>query len=232
MRYKGILLDLDNTLYDYKTAHQPALRATIDWLSEKTGVDVEKLKSAYKEARDQTHEQLYGQGASHSRLLYFQRLLEILSISPCSLALESEKLYWHEFFKYMLFRPNALAYLDAVADVPIALLTDLTAQIQFEKILSLGLENRLAAVVTSEEAGAEKPDARMFLLALKKLKLNTDDVCMIGDNWQRDIVGATALGIKSYWYINEAAPAAGELEQFSSMVTAFESFQTLIEVFG
>ncbi|MBX9668612.1 MAG: HAD family hydrolase [Candidatus Obscuribacterales bacterium] len=231
MPFKGILLDLDNTLYDYKTAHQPALQVAVDWLSEQTGVDEETLKSAYKAARDQTHEQLHGQGASHSRLLYFQRVLEILSLSPFSMALQSEQVYWNEFFKHMQFRPRALDYLDVVGDLPIALLTDLTSQIQFQKVLSLQLENRLAAVVTSEEAGAEKPDARMFLLALKKLKLTTDDVCMIGDNWQRDIVGATALGIKSYWYINESGPAPGELEQYSSMVTAFDSFQTLIEVF-
>jgi len=53
--------------------------------------------------------------------------------------------------------------------------------------------------VTSEEAGKEKPHPYMFMLALQKLNLQTNDVCMIGDSFKKDIFGASNLNIKSIW---------------------------------
>ena len=49
-------------------------------------------------------------------------------------------------------------------------ITDLTAQIQFRKLVYFGLDELFDYVVTSEEAGADKPDKKAFELALKKLK--------------------------------------------------------------
>jgi putative hydrolase of the HAD superfamily len=53
--------------------------------------------------------------------------------------------------------------------------------------------------VTSEEAGKEKPHPFIFHLALEKLKIQKYDVCMIGDSYSKDIVGAINLEIKSIW---------------------------------
>jgi putative hydrolase of the HAD superfamily len=81
--------------------------------------------------------------------------------------------------------------------IPTALVTDMTAQIQMRKIVYFELEHAFDAVVTSEEAGAEKPDPRIFELAVKKLGLagKSARIWMIGENAKKDIVGAReALG--------------------------------------
>lgn len=54
--------------------------------------------------------------------------------------------------------------------------------------------------VTSEAVGVCKPDERMFLTALKAMKLTKDDVdhiVMIGNNLKRDVLGANRMGITS-----------------------------------
>jgi HAD superfamily hydrolase (TIGR01549 family) len=58
------------------------------------------------------------------------------------------------------------------------------------------------AFAISGEVGVAKPDARMFHHALRQLGIARADygrVIMLGNNLERDIKGANALGIVSVW---------------------------------
>ena len=55
-------------------------------------------------------------------------------------------------------------------------------------------------IVTSEEVGIEKPSTQMFYTILQKLNLNPCDVIMIGDNYDKDIIGAINANILGYWF--------------------------------
>ncbi len=89
---------------------------------------------------------------------------------------------------------------------------DLTTQIQFRKLIYLELNLRFEFIVTSEEAGEDKPHRSGFNLALHKLNSQQDSsevnaqtgkIWMIGDNMKYDIEGAknainaTTLALKS-----------------------------------
>lgn len=231
MPFRGALLDLDNTLYDYEEAHKPALKASVEWLSGKLSLPNDTVSGAYREARSQINEQLKGLGASHSRLLYFQRLNEILGFNPCHTALDAEELYWSVFLKHMQFRPGAVEFLDSLKGiVAIAIVTDLTAQIQLRKLNHLGLDKHIAALVTSEESGAEKPDAQIFDLALKKLGLTRSDACVIGDNWEKDILGAMSLGMRSFWLKPDEYNDASD--RGDGLVAEFKTFDELARLIG
>ncbi len=69
--------------------------------------------------------------------------------------------------------------------IKICLITDLTASIQFRKIINTKMDKYIDFVVTSEEAGVEKPDSVIFSLALSKLGLSSGEVIMIGDDKKR-----------------------------------------------
>ena len=53
-------------------------------------------------------------------------------------------------------------------------------------------------MVTSEEAGADKPDIKPFVMALGKLQTPPQEVWMIGDSVSCDIVGAKEANIVSF----------------------------------
>jgi putative hydrolase of the HAD superfamily len=112
----------------------------------------------------------------------------------------------------------------------IAIVTDLTAQIQFQKLRHLKFQNRFQAIVTSEEAGIEKPDARIFNLALNKLGCDAADACVVGDNWKKDILGGVNLGMRSFWMrLQQEKPSvsselAVEFETFEQLKTLIRSF--------
>jgi putative hydrolase of the HAD superfamily len=61
---------------------------------------------------------------------------------------------------------------------------------------ALGLLDASDFTVTSYEAGCEKPEPGIFLLALKKTKAKPEEVLFIGDQYTVDIVGARNVGMK------------------------------------
>ena len=63
-----------------------------------------------------------------------------------------------------------------------------------------GLSHIFASMVISEEFGVEKPNPILFQTAMERLKLTEADKCriiMVGNNVERDIVGAKRFGIRS-----------------------------------
>lgn len=65
-----------------------------------------------------------------------------------------------------------------------------------ERILSwLGLPKLVDTITYSQEAGVEKPDPRIFQIALKRTKANSKEALHVGDRYDADVVGARAAGI-------------------------------------
>ena len=85
----------------------------------------------------------------------------------------------------------------------VVIISDLTTSIQLDKINALGIASYIDYLVTSEEAGAEKPNSAPFLLGLQKAKCVAKETIMIGDNLERDILGAQKLGITALQIIHE-----------------------------
>ncbi len=59
---------------------------------------------------------------------------------------------------------------------------------------SLGLSEYLDAVITSEEARAEKPDPAIFKAAYVKANLKPDEMIYVGDQFKSDVLGANKAG--------------------------------------
>jgi len=223
MSFKGILLDIDNTIYDYPSAHRNAIDAVRVHLGKILGRENAVLDEAYRRARESVHLELAGTAASHSRLLYFQRMLERLGANPLVHAMDCYDLYWDRFLSGIQANKGVYAFLEQVKEAGPCLLTDLTAPIQFRKIRKLRLDEYTSRIVTSEEAGHEKPHPYMFLLGLRKLGVMPEQACMIGDNYENDIQGALNLGIKPFWFCPGSVPD-GPLDK---RVTIFRSFTEL-----
>ncbi len=50
-------------------------------------------------------------------------------------------------------------------------------------------------MVTSEEAGADKPKPEIFLKALEKAGVDASEAVHVGDQYDLDVVGARGVGI-------------------------------------
>ena len=194
----AVLIDTDNTLYPYEPAHEKGMRAVIDKAKRVLGIDEDVFRLAFDEARKLIKARLGGTASSHSRLLYMQQTLELLNLkTQLYLALDFEQTYWRTFLASAVLFAGAKEFVQAVrrAGIATAVITDLNTQIQFRKLIYFGLNDCFDYVVTSEEAGAEKPAAAPFELALDKLGVKPETAIMIGDNPVADIEGARNLGL-------------------------------------
>ena len=201
MKYKAILLDLDDTLYPYSQNHEIAIRESLGFLVKEFSISNQKAENIFLEARKQTAHQLPKTAASHNRLLYFQKMCEALNIKASLYALKLYNLYWDSFLANMKLSAGVKEFLSLCLEkkVKIALVTDLTAHIQYRKIERLEIGQYIDFVTTSEEIGFDKPHQEMFLKTINKLGIESNLVCMVGDNYEKDIIGASSLGIDSYW---------------------------------
>lgn len=188
----AILFDTDNTLYPYDPAHEAAKKAVRDKVVRTFAIKNEDFDKAFMEARSQVSNRLKHTASSHSRLLYLQRMLEIMGLgSQVLLALDFEQTYWRTFLSNAILFDGVKELLDdlRLLGVPTAIVTDLTAQIQFRKVVYFGLDHYFDYIVTSEEAGFDKPHEAPFKIALEKMCPSGDMVWMIGDNPVNDIRG-------------------------------------------
>jgi len=151
-------------------------------------------------ANDEIKNELAGTASSHNRVLYFQRVIEKThnTVEP-KIILKMYKTYWDTFLNNMKIGKGVEQTLKLLQKmkIKIAIVTDLTAHIQLRKIDKLKLTKYVDYLVTSEEAGGEKPNAIIFLLALNKLNILPNEAIMVGDNLVADIEGANSLGIDS-----------------------------------
>lgn len=198
---KGILLDIDNTIYHYESCHKPSLNILIKELAKLLPASEEIIKKEFLNSRKTVNNRLYNTASSHSRFLYIQLTLEkILGFSDFYNTLKLEKLYWDKFLEKMELNEAASKFIFECnsKNIPICCVTDLTSEIQFKKLMKLNLENKIKYIVTSEEVGIEKPNKKMFQKALEKLNLKPNQVIIIGDSMEKDITGAENMGIMSY----------------------------------
>ena len=190
----GILFDTDNTLYPYDPAHQKAMIALKQKISNTLNVPIKDVENNFNRSRSEVKKLLKNTAASHNRLLYIQRMLEFFGLgSQVLLALDFEQTYWRVFLSEAKLFPGLEKFLEELRlfQVPMAIVTDLTAQIQFRKMVYFDLDHYFDYIVTSEEVGYDKPHRLPFEISLKKMNLNKkQNIWFIGDNPKNDIEGA------------------------------------------
>lgn len=189
----ALLFDTDNTLYLYGAADAAAQKAVREKVVSTFSITPGEFDRAYRDARQQVKMRLKHTAASHSRLIYLQSMLEKLGLgSQVLLALDFEQTYWRTFLSNAVLFDGVKELLDDIRllGIPTAIVTDLTAQIQFRKVVYFGLDHYFDYIITSEEAGFDKPHAAPFQIAMEKMRPKGDCIWMIGDSPENDIRGA------------------------------------------
>lgn len=209
---QAILLDLDNTLYAYAPAHKAGIDAVRRKAQSVLGLKGARFHEVYGQARAEVKAQLGSVASSYNRLLYFQRMLELLGMKTQPLmSLDFEQTYWRNFMMAARLHAGVNDFLALAREFGIGLgiVTNLTAQIQFRKLVHLGLDTAIDIVVTSEQAGANKPDAAPFLLARERMALPENAVIwMVGDDAATDLAGAKIhLNASTFLRLDDALPS-------------------------
>jgi putative hydrolase of the HAD superfamily len=100
--------------------------------------------------------------------------------------------------------------------IPVHLVSNNT-DFLLETLSRLGWDGHFASVTYSQEAGAEKPDPRVFALALTRAGVPPSEVVHVGDSWEADYVGARRAGLRGIWLNRKNSPAPAPCESLSDL---------------
>ena len=219
---KTVIFDIDNTLYSFDRANAVAFAAMRHFAEQELGLPPSEYDRLHNEAFQTVKRRCGGGSTTHNRLIRFQTLLEMIG-QPISIAPKMERLYWNTLLDAMEVTFGAVETMQALRKMglSIGIGTNMTADWQFEKLNRLALLPYIDFLVSSEEAGAEKPDLRLFALCAEKSGSDPSECCFVGDSLDKDALAARDAGMMGVWYCPQGC---------SECPDGIKTVQTLLEL--
>ncbi len=211
LRYKALLLDVDNTLINTDDLYPTALHYVyLEHFKDLTDiVTFDEFKDVYKQVKQRNHSNLKATGASHSRTLYFKYLLQHFGLDyDLDLLLKMQADYWDYVLKHAKIYSGVIDFLSKAKNsfMRVAVVTDNRLEVQLQKIAYFRLDKYIDVVISSEEAGGDKPAQAIFLFALNEIDARRTQSLIVGNNSFSDILGGNITGIDTCQYLPGALP--------------------------
>jgi len=145
---KAVILDLDDTIVNSTDSHNIALKHVLNYYFNNNN-------ALYNEARSMVHNRLNGTAASHSRLIYFKEMLELVNSHDYEKLLEIENSYWNFFYANLKVEKGIIKLLEFFKrkEIRICVLTNFQLKNQILKLDNLNLLKYIDILITSEEIG-------------------------------------------------------------------------------
>lgn len=198
MKYKHLLFDLDNTLFDFNLAQDTAVRKVF---KKYNVVDEEEYVKEYKIINKFLWEKLDKKEISREYLvnnrfkLVFERFG--LDIDGKVIAKEYEVALGEQAQTFAGVEKVLKTLKDKGYFIYAA--TNGLTTIQNLRLNNSSIKKYFDDIFISEEIGVQKPDTKFFSFIQQKLNTNRDQLLMIGDTLYADIKGASDYGIDSVW---------------------------------
>ena len=198
MELKLVIFDLDNTLWDFETNSREALIELYETLD--INHDFQKFHRNYVEINYRYWRE-YEQGKITKNELRYGRFFEAFNDIGFHDRKEIEKVANRYLeispFKKAVFE-NTYSVLDFIASkYKMAIITNGFNEVVEMKVKNCQFDKYFDLVQTSEDAGVQKPNPRIFQKVLDFFNLSNDEAIMIGDNLQTDIEGANSVNMRS-----------------------------------
>lgn len=226
-RYDTVLLDADNTLFDFDAAEHAALQKAM----EKRGYPfTPETKAAYLEINGALWA-AFDRGELAQDFLVverFRRLTERLGGGGDPARFNVEYLTYLGEESALLPGAEALCRDLRAAGCRLALATNGVGRVQHARLNGSPLVPYLSGVFISEELEARKPQRAFFDKALSGMGATDRSRCvMVGDGLASDILGGVNAGIDTIWYNPKGLPPRADVRPTHTAAT-FDEVRALI----
>lgn len=195
---KNILIDLDDTLLDFKAGETYALKATFAHI----GIPATEYNlNVFRKLNADGWKKLERGEITRAELLSsrFGWTFDALGVSGDS-ALTDES-YRNALAEQVFFVDGALELLEILSkDYALYLATNGTASVQEKRLARAGISGYFREIFISQKVGHNKPDARFFEHCLSVMGSRAIDTVMIGDSLSSDVRGANNASIPVVWF--------------------------------
>ena len=224
-----ISFDADGTLWDFEAVMRHALGCTLEELrrlvpSTPDSVSIETLIAI----RNQVAEEQKDKGLTHEaiRLEAFKRTLQFIENPDNNLATHLHALYLKHRFEDIQLFDDVLPTLNALQGRYImGLLSNGNTYPE-----RCGLGDYFQFVVFAQDYGIQKPDPRLFEIAIGHAGCTKRQLLHVGDSFQNDVIGAKQAGVKSVWLNREGGnngtgkPPDFEVSSLMELIKILENF--------
>ncbi|WP_366889314.1 YjjG family noncanonical pyrimidine nucleotidase [uncultured Aquimarina sp.] len=194
-----VFFDLDHTLWDFDKNSALAFQLMFDKFGIKISIDhflsvYQPINlhywKLYREERVTKSELRRGRLTEAFALLGEQFPLEIID------ALSDDYINFLPLNNYLIEgAKELLEYL--MPKYQLHIITNGFSEVQHTKLSNSKIKHYFRTVTNSEQVGVKKPNPIIFEHAIKVSGADIDKSLMIGDNYEADIIGAEAIGIKT-----------------------------------
>lgn len=198
MKYEVILLDADDTLFDYQKAEAYAFKkALILHLGEYKREYLKEYRAINKAVWKEFEEGLIEASMINQRR--FQLLFRTIEgkVDPY--------LFGNSYIEFLheadFLLEGARFTLDSLSGLKRVLVTNGLSSVQHARLERASLKDSFDSLIISEEVGVAKPHEGIFLEALKSVDHEErETVLMVGDSLTSDIRGGVEFGIHTCWF--------------------------------
>ncbi len=194
--FRGLTLDLDDTLWPVQATIERAEGILHDWLRQHAPrcaqqFDVAALRALRSELLSRQPQ--WRHDLSRLRLESLREVLTLAGEDP-GLAQAAFGVFLAERQKVEFYADALPALARLAARYPICALTNGNADIR-----RIGLSGYFVGAVSAIDAGVMKPEPGIFHMACGAMKLAPGEVLHIGDDWSMDVEGARGAGLQAAW---------------------------------
>lgn len=232
MTIRTVLFDLDETLFDHTHAARSGLSALRDRHDTFGRMSLEELEAESQRLLDEVHPRVL-QGLitiDEARAERFQRLCDFCGARVTADEVDQlTDLYRSTYSESRRPVPGSAELLEALHQrVRIGIVSNNLTEEQREKLQVTGIDRLIDFLVTSEDAGVEKPDPGIFLEALRHAACSAEEAVMVGDSWRSDVLGARDAGIRAVWFNRRRLPCPDP--SLAHEIHSFEPVENLTQM--
>ena len=189
---RAVVFDLDNTLVDFMAMKRQAIDAAVDAMIDAgLNMDFERVKGHINRIYDE-------EGIEYQKV--FDRLLiDVLGDVDHKVLASGVVAYRRAREAALKPFPHVSATLMELVKngVKLAVLSDAPIREAWLRLSYIGFHHMFDHVVTFDDTGRRKPDPLPFRHVLDLLRVEPEQAIMVGDWAERDMVGASAVGMKT-----------------------------------
>ena len=223
---QAVFFDMDDTLYDTSGFASIARRAAVKSMVHNG------LQCSEEEVYEHLMEIVREKGSNYSK--HFNILTNDINGSEDPLIIVNGIITYHNTkFAMLKLQPDSFAILLYLKSkgYKVGLITNGKEFKQWEKLIRLGLYPFFDEIVTSESVGVEKPDAKIYQIAMDRLNVTKGTSIMVGNNFDVDIMGAYNAGMQSMIINSKLTDEQNKkLEQLNYQVRQLDTLTDIMKI--
>ncbi|GAB6282026.1 MAG: TIGR02253 family HAD-type hydrolase [Ignavibacterium sp.] len=189
---KAVVFDLDNTLVDFMTMKKLSIEAAVSAMID-SGLPVNR-EEAYK-----IIDEIYTEQGIEYQQVFDTFLLKVLNKIDYKILCAGIVAYRRAREAALIPYPHVYSTLNQLLKLGLKLgiLSDAPIKEAWLRLAYMNFHHIFDAIVTFDETGQRKPSPVPFNVILQKLNVQPEESLMVGDWVERDIIGASNIGMRT-----------------------------------